>query len=268
MPTILMLVMPKSDEAGEQVSPSQTKALKAIRLIRLAKLLRLVRAARLFKKYEEHFGPFLSLIMIFGFLGLVLHTITCVWFVIGTMPGYSLSALEDRSVGWLQFVYNFEYCNCYDNETTFLEFFPDKTFDRRFELYNPPEDSRFRTEGMYFDPYDQKCHALDAEELDIRPQPICDPSASIPEIGDLYIKSLFTVVRDPQISDKYRLSAREMMFAIGTTVILGSCWGILAGTFSTIFASNQLASQAYKMRIKQLKEFCRIKELPHGLCEK
>ena len=61
---------------------------------------------------------------------------------------------------------------------------------------------------------------------------------------------------------------REMGFAILTTTIMGTCWGVLAGTFSTIFATNQLASQTYKMRIKQLKEFCRLKELPHGLSEK
>ena len=67
---------------------------------------------------------------------------------------------------------------------------------------------------------------------------------------------------------RYKLSMREMGFAILTTTIMGTCWGVLAGTFSTIFATNQLASQTYKMRIKQLKEFCRLKELPHGLSEK
>ena len=72
------------------MDPSDAKALKAIRLIRLAKLLRLVRAARLFKKYEEHFGPALSLLLVFAIIGWVLHTITCVWFVIGTMPGVSM----------------------------------------------------------------------------------------------------------------------------------------------------------------------------------
>ena len=210
----------------------------------------------------------LSIFMMFGLLTLVLHTITCVWFVIGTMPGYSLEALADRSVGWLQFVYSFEHCNCYDNATTFSQAFPDRVFDPRFELVNPPADSRFRLEGMYFDPYDERCHVLDEETMNLAPQPICDPAASTPNIDDYYIKSLFTVIRDPQISDRYRLSAREMMFAISTTIIMGSCWGVLAGTFSTIFASNQLASQTYKMRIKQLKEFCRLKELPHGLCEK
>ena len=143
-PTIAMMFVSTGGENGGdvEVSPSQTKALKAIRLIRLAKLLRLVRAARLFKKYEEHFGPLLSLILMFGILGLVLHTITCVWFVIGTMPGYSLDTSQDRSVGWLQFVYAFDHCNCYDNATSFAQFHPDKAFDARFALNFPPADSR------------------------------------------------------------------------------------------------------------------------------
>lgn len=271
MPTIAMLFIDSSSKSSDsggddmEVNSSQAKVLKAIRLIRLAKLLRLVRAARLFKKYEEHFGPALSLVLMFGVLGLILHTITCIWFVIGTMPGYSLDTAQSRSVGWLQFVYSFDHCNCYDNATTFAQFYPNKLFDPRFAQASPPADSRFRTNGTYFDPYDQKCHSLDKQ---LPNMPICDPSAPIPEISDYYIKSLFTVMRDPQIHDKYKLSLREMMFAIAVAMVMGSCWGIVAGTFSTIFASNQLASQTYKMRIKQLKEFCRIKELPHGMREK
>eukprot|EP01043_Picozoa_sp_COSAG02_P015133 COSAG02_NODE_637_length_19192_cov_12.648405_8_plen_607_part_00 len=264
----MLLVYPQTEGGNDEVTPSQTKAIKAIRLIRLAKLLRLIRAARLFKKYEEHFGPFLSLIMVFGVLGLILHTITCVWFVVGTMPGYSLDAVQSRSVGWLQFVYAFDHCNCYDNATSFAQFFPDKAFDPRFAEDFPADDPRFRTAGTYFDPYDQHCHSLEEEHLDLPTKPICDPSAAIPTVDDYYIKALFTVLRDPQINDRYKLSAREMMFAITTTMIVGSAWGVIAGTFSTIFASNQLASQTYKMRIKQLKEFCRIKELPHNLREK
>ena len=52
----------------------------------------------------------MTITMMFSMLGLVLHTITCVWFVIGTMPGYSLATLSDRSVGWLQFIYKYEHC--------------------------------------------------------------------------------------------------------------------------------------------------------------
>ena len=268
LPTVAMFFISSGEEGEEEMSPSQTKALKAIRLIRLAKLLRLVRAARLFKKYEEHFGPVLSLILMFGVIGLVCHSITCVWFVVGTMPGQSLDAVHDRSVGWLQFVYAFEHCNCYDNETSFVEFYPNKQFDPRFAVALSPEDARYRTEGTFFDPYDKKCHSLDEQALELPIKPMCDPAAKVPDISDYYVNSLFFVFRNPQINNGYLMSTGEMTFAIVTTMIVGSCWGVVAGTFSTIFASNQLASQTYKMRIKQLKEFCRLKDLPHSISEK
>ena len=63
-PTIAMLFMDTSVDAA--ADPEQSKAIKAIRLIRLAKLLRLVRGMRLFKKYEELFGPTLSVLLMFG----------------------------------------------------------------------------------------------------------------------------------------------------------------------------------------------------------
>eukprot|EP01047_Picozoa_sp_COSAG01_P009834 COSAG01_NODE_410_length_17384_cov_20.323691_1_plen_975_part_00 len=77
-PTIAELVVPflSSDNAGDDdVQSSKSKALKVIRLIRLAKLLRLARALKLFKKYEEQLGPSLNLLIIFGIVSILLHTV-------------------------------------------------------------------------------------------------------------------------------------------------------------------------------------------------
>ena len=262
-PTIAMLFMDTSADAA--ADPEQSKAIKAIRLIRLAKLLRLVRGMRLFKKYEELFGPSLSVLLMFGLIFLVCHSITCFWFVLGTMPSVSIDSLESRSVGWLQFVFSFDVCNCYDNRTAFAVVFPGKPFDEFWALDSPPIDSRLRTNGTYFDPYDQKCKNL---KLDFETKEICNPDSDIPSVSEYYVKALFTVFRNPQVHDMYTMSFSEMWFAMITTMVMGSTWGVVAGTFSTIFAGNQLASQTYKMRVKQLKEFCRLKELPHSTREK
>ena len=40
---------------------------------------------------------------------------------------------------------------------------------------------------------------------------------------------------------------------------------VAAGAWGTIFAANQMASQAYRMKINQVKEFCRLKGLDYGV---
>jgi hypothetical protein len=80
-PTIAELFLPlfTGPEVGgsNEGESSKTKALKVIRLVRLAKLLRLARALKLFKKYEEHLGPSLNLLIIFGIVSILMHTVCC-----------------------------------------------------------------------------------------------------------------------------------------------------------------------------------------------
>ena len=137
------------------------------------------------------------------------------------MPSVAIDSLESRSVGWLQFVFTFEFCNCYDNKTSYAEFFPGEPFNEFWALDNPPADSRLRTNGTYFDPYDQKCHHL---KLEFETMPVCDSFADIPTVGDYYVKALFIVFRDPQVHDLYKMSFGEMAFAMITTMVMGSTW--------------------------------------------
>jgi hypothetical protein len=41
--------------------------------------------------------------------------------------------------------------------------------------------------------------------------------------------------------------------------------GAVAGAWGTIFAGNAMAGQSYKMKLRQVKEFCKVKALPWGV---
>lgn len=72
-------------QAKTDSGASELQLLKALRLLRLSKLLRLARAVRIFKKYEEVAGPTLKAIMLVGSVLLLGHSVTCAWFVAGTL---------------------------------------------------------------------------------------------------------------------------------------------------------------------------------------
>ena len=46
---------------------------------------------------------------------------------------------------------------------------------------------------------------------------------------------------------------------------MGFMWGSVAGAMGTIFNANQMATQAYKMKVRELKEFCKLKQLEWGV---
>jgi hypothetical protein len=69
-------------------------------------------------------------------------------------------------------------------------------------------------------------------------------------------------------SGNYVMTWQEMLYGIVATIAMVATWGAVAGSFSALFSANQMASQAYAMRIRQLKEFCRIKGLGFGVREK
>lgn len=211
------------------------KTIKIIRLLRLAKLLRLFRALRIFKKYEEHLGPMLQATVLLGTITLLLHFVTCLWFLVGTMPDPG-NGWQERSTGWLEEVFKTspDACDSCYNDT-------------------------------YFDPYIGKCLSLFDESL---PAKDACPDTVSPDKMSYYIKAFFTVFRNPEINDRYEMTLQEMLFGMGATIIMGAVWGVVAGAFSSIFGASQMASQAYRMKILQLREFCRVKGLAHGAREK
>ena len=228
------------DQAG---SADQLKALKTLRLLRLAKLLKLARALQLFKKYEEQLGPLVNAIILIGTLLFVIHAITCGWFWTGTHDDRVDTQLSEfrQSHGWVDFIFGGtdNLCGCYNNATS-------ETF---YAVYNPTEkvcvDVR---SGGYF--------------------PVCDESA-IPSPLDYYYKALFTGLQGGNIDhENYNHSVPEMYTAAILTMIIGFMWGAVAGAWSTIFAANAMAGQAFSMKISQVKEFCRVKSVPIGVRRK
>eukprot|EP01047_Picozoa_sp_COSAG01_P009835 COSAG01_NODE_410_length_17384_cov_20.323691_2_plen_550_part_00 len=198
--------------------------------------------------------------------------VCCFWFVVGTYPSTAIgmsgssTIASTRSVGWLQFVFRFDHCSCYDNATIWKQVRPHDEYDPRYSnIYGNPGHDLRQLNGTYYDAYSGRC--VSPNDL-LPPVPKCSRDAQLPSVMQYYVKSMFTVFRHPEIHDNYRMSLMEMLYAMLATVIMGSLWGVVAGTFSSIFSANQLASQAYRMRVKQLKEFCRIKDLPHHIREK
>jgi hypothetical protein len=73
--------------------------------------------------------------------------------------------------------------------------------------------------------------------------------------------ALFTAIKDTSIVPGYNHSVAELASAALITGVFGFMWGAVAGAWSTIFAANQMAGQAFKMKLAELKEFCRVKNL-------
>ena len=218
-------------------SAASQKSIKIIRLLRLGKLLRMFRAMRMFKKYEEQLGPMLQASLLVGTISLLLHFVTCLWFLVGTMPAPG-SEVNVTSTGWIE---------------------------EEFQSSKRMCDRCHSKGSTYFDAYLNKCLSTIDESLPAL-LPCGDEDA--PTKAAYYIKSFFTVFQKPEINDEYEMTVREMMFGMLATVVMGSIWGAVAGTFSSIFGANQMASQAYRMKIMQLREFCRSKGLAHGAREK
>lgn len=143
---------------------------------------------------------------------------------------------------------------------------PGEVFDPRYSnVYGNPGNDLRLLNGTYYDAYSKKCASPNPALPQVK---ICSGKSPPPTVMQYYVKSLFTVFQHPEIHDYYTMSVQEMLYAMLATVVMGTMWGVVAGTFSSIFSSNQMASQAYRMRIKQLKEFCRIKDLPYQIREK
>jgi hypothetical protein len=220
-----------SEESGKQL-----KLMKVVRLIRLTKLLRLARGMRMFKKYEDKLGPLLNATMLVGTVILLLHSITCIWFAVGSarddLTGAATGAMSSK--GWIEHLFKGSetHCSCY-NDT-------------------------------FYDPVDRICVSrVDGDGAEIRD--MCEGTADqMPSLVSYYLQSAFSVFQDPGIADQYSNSVAELVSAAAVTGVMGFLWGAVAGAWGTIFAANQMASQAYRMKISQVKEFCRVKQLEHG----
>eukprot|EP01047_Picozoa_sp_COSAG01_P020609 COSAG01_NODE_1176_length_11374_cov_476.847805_5_plen_203_part_00 len=81
------------------------RAIKVLRLLRLAKVLRLTRLLGAFQRYDEIMGPTFTTFAILFVISILVHTLACVWFVLGANS-------ED---GWIDTVYGFSeaFCGCH-----------------------------------------------------------------------------------------------------------------------------------------------------------
>lgn len=233
------LILSLATSTGEAQTGDELKALKTLRLIRLLKLLRLARGMRLFKKHEDKLGPILGILMMTGMICLSLHAICCVWYLVGAAepppvnPDTTLKSMDHEILGWVEekFQGTERYCACHGHDGT-----------------------------MHYDTFDRVC--VNRTDYSQPVLEVCeDRTHVLPTPLHYYYKSMFTAVQEP-FSDT--ASAAEIVCAMFATILLGYLWGAVAGAWSTIFASNQMASQAYKMKLREVKEFCKIKQLDWG----
>ena len=249
-PFLLISDLVWGDENTSDSSRHQ-KALKSIRLLRLWKLLRLARGLRVFRKHRQKMGPLLKALFLTGTTALLLHIVTCVWFLLGTTREYSLDPLLDAgldtgvhqagskdvlSTGWIEELFrnSDELCNC-----------------------NQSVGEKVYVAGdTYYDPFLRECLSKTNED-----DPAAPPCSTVSlDFYGYYITALFTIFRNPRVSDGYSMSAQEMIFGVFATMVMGIVFGAVAGTFASIFAPNA-AAQAYQMKMKQLQEFARAKGL-------
>ena len=87
---------------------------------------------------------------------------------------------------------------------------------------------------------------------------------TVPGVWEYYNKALFTSMQDTGIGDGYDHNSFELISGSLVSGVFGFLWGAVAGAWSTIFSANQMAGQAYKMKLRQVKEFCRVKGLDFG----
>jgi hypothetical protein len=233
------------DETGADDSGAQLRLLKALRLLRLAKLLKLFRAMRLMKKYEEVIGPALNGTILVIATMLILHTMTCVWYYVGTLrevksDGESTDVAKHLT-GWVEHIFqgSERYCGCYN--------------------------------GTHYDPTEHLCVPTCAADDKLCLQRKLREPCSTPDQGtaptesDYYWKALWLSVQDSSVASDYTHTTSEMYIGSSYIAVMGFLWGSVAGAWTTVFAANQMASQAYRMKMSTVKEFCRIKGLDWGV---
>lgn len=231
---------------GDAKSGADAQFVRVLRLVRLTKLLRLARGMRIFKKHEEELGPIFSAILLVGMVALMLHLIACGWFLVGTSRSFhydhecTSDECEDvvvpESSGWLEMHFGLSesMCGCHSDENG---------------------------NAFFYDAYEDIClHPLN---LSAPVEPVCD-GVMRPDVWTYYNTALYKAMQDTPIGDGYLHSTHELWAAAFITALFGFLWGAVAGAWSTIFAANALAGQEYRMKMLQIKEFCRLKSLDWG----
>lgn len=222
-----------ASESGQDLTGKELKSLKALRLFRLLKLLRLFRSMRVFKRHEDALGPVISTMVLVGGVTLVLHTITCFWYLAGsertdkgTLDEREQSGLrvDHNANGWVEAVFELteKHCACHEEYHVGMGI----------------------GHALVFDSFEGMCvNSTDEDALLLKP---CeDAEHQIPSPWDYYSKAMFTAMQDPSVgeADSYTPSMLEMIMATVATALIGFVWGAVAGAWSTIFAANQMASQ-------------------------
>lgn len=179
-----------------------------IRLLRLTKLLRLARAMRIFKKYEDKLGPALNAMILIGTVVLLLHSISCIWFAVGTARDDVMGG-EDRGVmsseGWIEKLFQGTavFCSCY-NDT-------------------------------FYDPVERMCIYRSGLDEGAFGQDICAGTEKmVPSLTAYYLQSAFSVFQDPGIDDDYNNSVSELLGAAAVTGVMGFLWGAVAVRFPIV----------------------------------
>ena len=163
----------------------------------------------------------------------------------GTFRDISSDPREEGSTGWVEHLFegSEEVCGCH------------RSHDGR---------------AYFFDTFESCClHPSNSSEL---VREICTHTednglqveTTVPGVWEYYNKALFTSMQDTGIGDGYDHNSFELISGSLVSGVFGFLWGAVAGAWSTIFSANKMAGQAYKMKLRQVKEFCRVKGLDFG----
>ena len=228
--------------AQGQVNPdtsSKLQLVKGLRLLRLTKLLRLARGLRIFAKYEEMLGPTLKAVILIGTVMLLFHLLNCIWYNIGTVywaAGNEESSLEGRRSGWVDHKFGLSdaLCGCHN------------------------------ASAIYYDSVERMC--VDTSDKVTGLMDVCpDTKNAAPTLTGYYLQSLMTALHNPGLDTSYTNTLPELLMSAGITGIMGFIWGAVAGAWGTIFSANQMASQKFRLKLAEIKEFCRVKGLDYGV---
>ena len=173
--------------------------------------------------------------LLFGSIIYSGHVIACVFYLSGTFPAFDQDSLNpvpgSVSSGWVDRVFqgSDRLCSCYGND-------------------------------LHFDSYENMCVNTTDQTAPVH-QPCEEMETPAPSHWEYYTKSLFLSLQDPMIDSGYTHTMPEIVSAIFATGTVGFIWGAVAGAWGTLFAANQMASQAYNMKKRQLQEFCKLKGL-------
>lgn len=224
--------------AQREINPdtsSKLQLIKGLRLLRLTKLLRLTRGVRIFAKYEETLGPTLKAAVLIGTVMLLFHLLNCIWYSIGTI-NLDGDNLEGSPSGWVdhKFGVSDTLCGCHNTST------------------------------VYYDHVERMC--VDTSESVADLMEVCPDSEDVvPSLTRYYLHSMMTALHEPSIDDSYTNTVPELLISAGITGFLGFIWGAVAGAWGTIFSANQMASQRFRLKLAEIKEFCRVKGLDYGV---